>query len=156
MDWATRGGVDLDHPNAKWVVVGWGAHDFYTQTGTYSDLRSKAVWRAITGDAAVLRVSLTGAFLPNAQVQYLELSVQQYDALLDTIKATLPYGANTSPLTNINGFSQDDRFFPAKGNFHIFNTCNVWIGRSLRTAGVRFGRWTPMTFSIRLSHWLWQ
>ena len=35
-------GIALDHPEARWLVLGWGARDFYTTVGTYSDVTARA------------------------------------------------------------------------------------------------------------------
>lgn len=151
LGWLRRTGVSIDHAGAEWLVVGWGAREFYTITGGYTDVRPRAVWRALTGDSAVLRVSLAGALPPDTEARRLSIDPTQYAALIRTIEDSLPYGRNT-PALDIKGFSEFDRFFPAKGRFHAFNTCNVWIGKVLRQAGIRFGRWTPTPYAVSLSH----
>ena len=35
-------GFELNHPDAKWLVIGWGAKDFYTTAGTYKDVNLRA------------------------------------------------------------------------------------------------------------------
>ena len=49
------------------------------------------------------------------------------------------------------GFTDTDRFFEARGRFRIFRTCNTWISRILRAAGLRFGIWTPTRYAVTLS-----
>ena len=34
------------------------------------------------------------------------------------------------------GLYGDSRFYPARGHFHLFNTCNVWTARALQAAGL--------------------
>ncbi len=51
------------------------------------------------------------------------------------------------------GFGLTDAFFQAKGRFNIFYTCNEWLGRQLRAAGVPMGIWTPTTQAVDLSLW---
>ena len=149
-DWLQRGGVAMDNPDAEWLVVGWGGQEFYTTVGTYSDVEMRAVWRGITGDNSVIRVSLAGPVSPDWPIKAMSLSGTQYENLMTFIEGSFADGRETLAL-NEPGFSDFDRFFPAKGRFHLFNTCNVWIGRALRAAGVRFGIWTPVPFSVTLS-----
>jgi hypothetical protein len=59
------------------------------------------------------------------------------------------------PVTT-EGLSTTDAFFRARDRFHLFRTCNTWISRKLREAGVEMGLWTPLTWSVSLSYSLWQ
>ncbi|MEO9822775.1 MAG: TIGR02117 family protein [Paracoccaceae bacterium] len=149
-DWLGRGGVALDNPDADWLVIGWGGREFYTTVGSYSDVGVHAIWRGITGDTSVIRVSLAGPVAPDWPIKAISLSGTQYANLMTYIENSFADGRET-PALDEAGFSDFDRFYPAKGRFHIFNTCNVWIGRALRAAGVRFGIWTPVPFSVTLS-----
>jgi diacylglycerol kinase (ATP) len=49
------------------------------------------------------------------------------------------------------GLSETDRFFEAKGHFDIIRTCNIWISRMIRAAGLNFGAWTPTPCAVNLS-----
>lgn len=148
--------IALHHPQlafdrAAWLLIGWGARDFYTTVGNYSDVTPRAVWRGITGDASVMRVDVVGPLPETISTRKLMLSDAQYAALLDAISDSF---AATAPLDQ-GGFGATDRFYPAKGRFHIGRTCNVWVGSVLRQAGVRFGVWTPLPASVSLSHRLY-
>jgi uncharacterized protein (TIGR02117 family) len=147
---AAKAGVPLDDPRAEWLVVGWGSRAFYTATGSYADLRLATVWQAATGDSAVLRLDVAGPVPPDAPgVDWITLSSSQQAALSGAILATF---ADPTALPDA-GFTATDAFFPARGRFHLFNTCNVWIARTLRAAGHPFGIWTPTPFAVRLSLW---
>ncbi|MEM7560840.1 MAG: DUF2459 domain-containing protein, partial [Planctomycetota bacterium] len=41
-------------------------------------------------------------------------------------------------------YTQTDAFFEAKGNYHSLNTCNSWVGRALRSAGIKAPWFSPM------------
>ncbi|MCA0872600.1 TIGR02117 family protein [Seohaeicola saemankumensis] len=142
-------GLDLGHPQARWLVVGWGARQFYTTTGDYSDVAPGAVFRAVTGDSAVMRVDLAGALREEAPARRLELQPAQYSALLEGVAGDF---ATHTPIDH-PGFTASDLFFPARGRFDILRTCNAWLGAALRQAGVRFGVWTPTPYAVTLSLW---
>jgi len=41
-------------------------------------------------------------------------------------------------------YSTTDAFFEANGRYHLLNTCNSWVGRGLKSAGVRVPWLSPM------------
>lgn len=144
---AEAAGVPVTHPEAQWLMFGWGSAAFYTTAGTYSDITASAVLTAVTGDAAVIRLDVTGPLPPLENLRYLQLSEAQYQALLT---ATLAAFASETPLDH-PGFTALDAFFPATGTFHALRTCNVWLGETLRASGIPFGLWTPANWSVGLS-----
>jgi uncharacterized protein (TIGR02117 family) len=146
-DFAAAAGLPLSHPAAEWVLVGWGAKEFYTSTAALSDMQAATVWQAATGDSAVMRLDVLGPVEPNESITFIRLSPSEMDGL---ITAVLGSFSSTTPLP-LPGFTATDAFFPAKGRFNMFNTCNVWVGHMLRAAGLPFGRWTPFPQSIRLA-----
>jgi uncharacterized protein (TIGR02117 family) len=137
-------GMPINHPEVAWISIGWGARDFYTTTGEYSDLSMQPIWRAITGDDAVMRVDLAGPLRADLDVTRLRLTPKQFALLLDEVSA----GFSADHPINHPGFNATDRFYPATGRFHLFRTCNAWVGDVLRKAGVRVGIWTPFTWSL--------
>jgi uncharacterized protein (TIGR02117 family) len=150
-------GIWLDHPSAEWLVVGWGAQHFYTQTRASTDLGLYALWRGIVGDSSVLRFDIAGALPDDLDARRLALTDREYATLLDEVWDSLSTGTDGQPINaDVNGFNQSDGFFAAKGRFNILRTCNVWIGDKLRAAGLRFGIWTPMPLSVSLSFDLYQ
>jgi len=145
-------GIWLDHPGAEWLIVGWGAQDFYTQTPTYQDLDPSTIWRGMTGDQSVLRFDIIGSLPADLPARRLKLTDKQYIRLLESVWDTLAVDENALPVRIENaGYTETDGFFAARGRFHLFRTCNVWIGERLRDAGIRFGIWTPMPMSVSLS-----
>ena len=144
---AEAAGVPLSHPDAQWLVFGWGSAAFYTTAGTYADITASAVRTAASGDDAVIRLDALGALPPLENLRFLNVSEAQFDALLAQTSAAL---AGETRLAHA-GFTGTDAFFPAQGRFHLFRTCNVWLGETLRAAGIPFGLWTPATWSVTLS-----
>lgn len=150
---AAASGVAVDGPEAGWLLVGWGAHGFYTSAGRYADVPAGAVAQGIIGDGSVVRLEAWGQFaltdLPDAQV--LRLTASGYEAVLTRIEAEL----GTPRLVKAPGLTPQDAFFAGSTGFSILRTCNVWMGETLRAAGVRLGGWTPTPQSLRFSLWAW-
>lgn len=145
-EWA---GVRVAAPDTEWLVVGWGAQAFYTTVGTYWDLSPRALWRAIAGDSAVLRISSVGALPPELPYRRLSLSRSQYDALLAAIRDSVPEGPGGPVFLQLA--EGGGAFYRAEGPFNLFRTCNVWVAERLAAAGVPIGRWTPAPYSVTLS-----
>ncbi len=139
--------LPLDHPLAKWVMVGWGAREFYTTVGGYSDVTMSAVARGVLGDASVVRFDVVGDLGPSASVQFIQVTPVQRRGIEARILAELK---GVDPLDH-PGLTATDVFFPARSRFHLFRTCNAWVGAVLRGAGLRFGAWTPLPFSVTLA-----
>jgi uncharacterized protein (TIGR02117 family) len=144
---AEGAGVPVLHPDGQWLMFGWGSRAFYTTAGTYADITAGSVMTAALGDAAVVRLDVTGPLPPLENLRFLDLSEAQFQALLSRAAATI---TNPVPLDH-PGFTGFDAFFPAQGTFHAFRTCNVWLGETFRAAGIPFGLWTPANWSISLA-----
>jgi len=146
---AEAAGVPVNHPDAEWLVFGWGSAAFYTTAGTYADITVSAVLTAATGDDAVIRLDVLGPLPTLENLRFLRLSEAQFQALLDQASAAL---ASETRL-NLPGFTGTDAFFPAHGHFSALRTCNVWLGETLRASGIPFGLWTPTNWSVSLALW---
>lgn len=143
-------GVPVADPEREWLIVGHGARTFYTTTGTAADLTLRALWLGATGDSSVMRVDTAGPILGDYGITWMDIGHDQFAALLDTVAASFaaPQVALAGP-----GLSGGDVFFPGTGRSDLLRTCNAWLGGVLRAAGVRFGLWTPATWSVDISLW---
>jgi uncharacterized protein (TIGR02117 family) len=144
---AEAAGVPVNHPDAEWLIFGWGSAAFYTTAGTYADITASAVLTAATGDDAVIRLDALGPLPPLDGLRFLQLSEAQFQTLLAETAGAL---ASQTRLDH-PGFTGSDAFFPAHGHFSALRTCNVWLGETLRAAGIPFGLWTPANWSVSLS-----
>lgn len=144
---AESAGVPVTHPEAEWLMFGWGSAAFYTTAGTYADITAGAVLTAASGDDAVIRLDVTGPLPPLDNLRFLTVSEAQYQALLNQ---TLAAFASQTAL-NHPGFTALDAFYPARGRFHGLRTCNAWLGETLRASGIPFGLWTPANWSVTLA-----
>lgn len=146
-------GLPVSHPDARWLLLGWGARAFYTSVGSYRDVSATAVAKGIFGDASTLRADVLGKLGPQPELAAVDFSPKEYEAFLIAAAASFqrtPEGA-VQPLAH-PGFTATDMFFEAKGRFHLLRTCNTWVARMIRASGRRFGAWTPLPYSVTLSH----
>ena len=140
-------GIVLPAGPGKWRAYGWGDRDFYRNTPRWQDIRPATVLSALVGSGStVVHVDELGDFLPDENWRPLRLRAAEYARLRAYIAGTLRPGPNEP------GYTRYDRFFPARGRYSAFNTCNVWTGGALKAAGVRVGLWTP--FKGDVMHWI--
>ena len=146
---ADSAGVGILHPEARWLLVGWGARDYYTAQTVDSALPIGVILRAIGGDSSVIRLEAWFDFVPDdyPNIRVMHLTEGGYAALLDRIEAEI----GTPELVMAPGLSQIDAFYAAKSPFSPLQTCNSWVGEALREAGVPLGRWTPTLQAMELS-----
>ncbi len=148
-------GVPVSHPQARWIVLGWGSAAFYTTAGSYADITAGAVWTAATGDDAVMRVDVLAAFPAGAEgPRWLDITPAQYARLLTGIEASFVRGDDGQPQPlPVAGLTGSDGFWRGTGHFSLLHPCNDWVGEQLRAAGLPFGRWTPTPQAVTLALW---
>lgn len=154
-DFLKADGFPLDNPNLKYLIIGWGSRDFYTSTAEYSDMQFATVWRAATGDDSVMHVAPGGDISNSEGVVPIAISQAGLQRIIDFMLENFRK-ENGQPILLPNAtFGYGDLFYEAKGRFHIFNPCNVWVSKALSKAGVSTGLWTPTTYSLLLHNWLY-
>ncbi|MFC5742329.1 TIGR02117 family protein [Dyella tabacisoli] len=131
------------------IAIGWGDREFYLNTPNWSDLTAGRAFNALLGrDRSLLHVEYLSAAELQTDVYRLPLSQAQYASLihyvLDTTRRDTSGGVNVTDAH----YGRHDAFFEANGSYHLFNTCNTWIGRGLLKAGVKVSRWTPLDANV--------
>lgn len=129
-----------DFPEADYLEVGWGDHDFYRSPdpGLWLTLRA-ALWPTPSVLHVVGVRDPLAAYFGASEVIELRLSRAGLERLMHYIhdahaRDDAPAG---TPLGSLGpGPYGDSRFYPARATFHLLRTCNVWTARALRAAGL--------------------
>ena len=142
-----HGRFDVDVSGARFVAFGWGERRFYMDTRTLADLDAGAALRALSwNEDTVLHAAFLDAIdRAHPRVRTLAVDRAQLDALNAFVRASFA-GAVPEPVGA--GFGPADAFFRARGTYSPFETCNEWVGRALRGAGLPAGAWTPLAQSL--------
>ena len=133
------------------VAFGWGDRGFFLETPTWDDLKfSTAANALLLPSGSCVHVDFTRPEY-YSDASSVTVSEEQYRELVRFFKETMKYDEN-GDYRQIHGYAYSftDAFFEAKGQYHLLNTCNSWVGRGLKTAGVRVPWLSPLPKSPML------
>jgi len=135
-----------DFPDADYLELGWGDWDYYQTDDPGLWLTLKA---AFWSTASVLHVvgvkgSVADRFA-GYEVIRLELAPGGFAKLVDYIHQSFARNGETKARPIGPGYGLGSRFYPARGKFHLYNTCNGWVAHALEAAGYPMGVFLPVT-----------
>jgi len=131
------------------VAIGWGDRGFFLETETWDGLRfSIAANALLLPSATCLHVTMKSGVMQTANCRSVRLSQSQYERLVQFVCDNFyrDSGGNVIPVGT--SYSSNDAFFESHGTYHVLNTCNSWVGRSLNVAGVRVGWMTSLPKTV--------
>ncbi len=136
--------VDFSH--ADFIEVGWGDWDYY-------QMEDPGVWVTLKAGGwptpSVLHVvgidgDLSRHF-PYAEIIRLDLCPKAFLKLIQYIDSSFERMENPRSKPLRRGYYPVSWFYPAKGSFHLFRTCNGWVAEALESTGLPMGWPLPIT-----------
>lgn len=153
MDWSSLiPATDFRSPpaDASHASFGWGERDFYLRTPHWSNLDLAVGLKAVSySENTVLHVYRLASPHGYSWHRRLELSETQYRDLVDYVLSSLRLKDNTAVVLEGRGYSFNDAFYEAEGTYSPFMTCNEWVNRGLRSAGLNAALWSPFSFGVK-------
>ena len=145
-------GMPLAHPDARWLVFGWGGRAFYLETPTWADLKPLPLFKGLTLDRSVIHADVTGPIAePVDWAKGFAVAEVDYHRLLSFIEQSFrSTDGRIEPIPDA-GYGANDRFFEANGRFSALVGCNTWTAKALREAGLQTGWWNPLPVSLSIS-----
>ena len=142
-----------DFPVARYLEVGWGDVDFYRapDPGVALAIRASVVSRASV--VHVVGLSMRPEDIASGRdVVEIRLSRPGFEALARFVDDGFDReGQRRAPVVG-GGLYGTGAFYPAHGRYHLLNTCNTWVARALRAAGVPI---TPV-YAMTSGNLMWQ
>ena len=136
-----------DFPGAAFLEFGWGDRVYYPAADKTLGM---ALAAALAPTPAVMHMAGLAA-APEAgagrrEVVSVALSAAGFRRLAEALAAEFerPSGGRAAPVSR--GLYPGSRFYHARGEFHLFNTCNTWTARMLRA---RAASLSPLPVSSR-------
>lgn len=123
-----------DFPRAEYLELGWGDREYYRAEDFSVWLGLRALlWPT---ESAVHVVAFSGPIeraFPSSEIVRLRVSRHGFDRMVAFIAATFREDAiRLGPGQRENSSA----FYASERDFHLFETCNTWVARALREAGV--------------------
>ncbi|MFK0162350.1 TIGR02117 family protein [Rhizobium sp. NPDC090279] len=145
-------GLDLDNPNLRYLVFGWGGRSFYTETRTWADLKAGPVLKSFALDRSVIHAELAGDIpLDAPAVTVINIDAEGLERLKQFILASFEQADSKPVALPGSNYGPNDAFFEARGYFNALMGCNTWTAAALRQAGLTSGFWTSLPFMLRWS-----
>ncbi len=132
----------------KYYAIGWGDKGFYLDTPTWAELKvSTAINAMLFKSPTAMHVTQ----FKEVQSHWIPIAVcpEQIDILNKHITSTFETDASGHPIEIMEaGYTPDDRFYEAHGNYTGIRTCNIWVSQGLKKASIKTSRWSPFVFGI--------
>lgn len=126
-----------EFPQARYFEVGWGDRSYYqaADPGWWMGLRALLWPNPGVLHVVALQEPPQRAFR-GAPVVNLQLPHEGAQRLAASIAASHERGVDAAPLAFGPALYGQGRFYPSVERFHLLATCNVWVARRLREAGL--------------------
>lgn len=145
-------GLDLDNPNLRYLIFGWGGRSFYTETRTWADLKAGPVLKSFALDRSVIHAELAGDIpLDAPAVTAINLDAAGLERLKQFILGSFDRFDSGPISLPGSSYGPNDAFFEARGYFNALMGCNTWTAAALRQAGLTSGIWTSLPWMLRMS-----
>jgi uncharacterized protein (TIGR02117 family) len=147
VDWLQRARPEhLADPQltGRWLLFGWGDRDFYLSTPTWDEFTPRTALIAIVGSGgSLMHIDHMDAPGDAVTIRPVRLRPEEYRRLVAFIDRSFVAGGLPIP-----GYGPRDLFYPARGRYSLFYTCNSWTADALAAAGVRVALWTPFESGV--------
>ena len=128
--------------NDRWIAFGSGEERVYLNTPTWWDITPRTIWSALVGGKRVMHVEYVPG--PDYAVRQIRMRPDEYRRLWAAIRADFALDAKGRAQRLAHpGYGCCDAFYRAVGKESAVRTCNSWVARWLRLAGVKVSAWPP-------------
>lgn len=132
----------------EYFSFGWGEENFYLNTPTWNDLTLKNAITAIFTNSPTL-IHLTRNKRTQQDWVKIKVTDNQLKLLNGYINETFKTGKDQQKIIlKGKGYSSNDNFYKARGNYTAINTCNTWVNTALKKSNLKACLWTPFEFRL--------
>jgi uncharacterized protein (TIGR02117 family) len=136
----------------NYFSFGWGDKKFYLNTPTWSDLTFYNAFQALFLKSSTL-IHLNRYSTANRDWVEIKVNQNQLTKINQYIYKTFYVDSlNKKALLVNKGYSYNDDFYEALGNFSCFKTCNSWVNSGLKESDIKACLWTPFDFGLIRIH----
>lgn len=123
----------------KLIDIGWGDEEFYQYPGFDSGLAFNALFYQTPSALRVegINISKEDYFNISEIVVELVLSHDQFRKISNYINNTFKLNEDNETMILSSRGGGQIIFYKANGYYHLFNTCNTWLAKGLKQAGLQ-------------------
>lgn len=146
----------------EWIEIGWGDEQFYRFAPTISHVTVSMAFSALSGmnDRTVLHVvglsRTPEATFTHSDLQRIELSTGGAEHVLRGVAAAFAVDDAGEPEELGKGIYGPSLFYRAKGRYSLLNTCNMWLGDLMASAGLKVSPVAAVTSAGLLAELRWR
>lgn len=120
------------------IDIGWGDEEFYQIPGFDSGLAFKALFYPTPSTLRVEGINIPRKYYFELSEIVIELILSEKQFLKVCNYINKSFALNDSGKSQILSMSGNEQviFYKANGEYYIFNTCNTWLARGLKYAGL--------------------
>jgi uncharacterized protein (TIGR02117 family) len=123
--------------NTPYLEFGWGDRAYYqTSDKTFGVTLRAVLWPTDTivyTRAIPIEADL---FFTGSKVETLCLEDRAFALLVSFIESSFDRDEKGEIIFSQDGLVEDSLFFKGTGEYYLFNTCNTWTARGLKSAGL--------------------
>lgn len=139
------------NPHLEYISIGWGDQGFFLNTPEWSDLKvSTAVNACFYMSKSAVHINYMKD-LDQVKAYYVQFTIpeKKYKHLYKYVYKTLKRDKSQKvECITGRGYWETDAFYEAKGVYGLFNTCNSWINKGLKSADLPSCFWAPFNSGI--------
>lgn len=125
-----------DFPAATFLEIGWGDKGFYQANDITFSLAARALFWPSDSVMHVVGFSQSPEKeFPYSEIIEITLSDAGFVEMVEEINATFDREEGAKASIQRRGLYGDSAFYAAKGEYHLFHTCNDWTAGALRKSG---------------------
>jgi uncharacterized protein (TIGR02117 family) len=121
---------------SPYIEFGWGDMDYYQSETVTSGMTTKAVFWPTR---SVIRTVAIGArpeiHFPENEMELLCLDQDQFSLLIAFILQSFSRDSDGRIINTIQSADGNSRFYKAEGVYYLWNTCNNWTAKGLKSTG---------------------
>jgi uncharacterized protein (TIGR02117 family) len=123
--------------SASYIEFGWGDQDFYQADEITTGLTLKAVfWPTGSVVHAAAKRDSFYLYFPANDIISIKLDGKGYASLLQFISGSFHKDAHEEITELGPGIYGNSRFYKGTGRYYLFNTCNRWTAKALKSGGL--------------------
>ena len=121
---------------SPYIEFGWGDMDYYQSEVVTSGMTTKAVfWPTRSVIRTVAIPERADIHFPENEMEALCLDREQYSLLIAFILQSFSRDNDGHIIKTTQSADGNSRFYKAEGVYYLWNTCNNWTAKGLKSTG---------------------